>query len=279
MRVSLYGAQSELAQLTRIRDAFELVYWEISHNNPDLIYCNDLAHVDKAIANKLEYPNAVLILNVLDIPIHCWKTFDYIKAQTSLQKADIVSTISHSVREDIYYHFGLDSQVIYNPIQDIQYVDCKKEFQFLYVGRANDPNKRFDLVKKIVLETGYGHNNLNVVGTENPQFGNYLGVIPVDELSQLYSKTKFLLLPSNMEGLGLTAIEASICGCIPILNKNNSCSLEFFPEFTCYPDNISQFVDELNQNYSYNRHYMINKYERYKTQFSKFSIAKNIIKK
>ena len=37
-----------------------------------------------------------------------------------------------------------------------------------------------------------------------------------EELNQLYNSTKYLLLPSKYEGIGLPMIEALICGTFPI---------------------------------------------------------------
>ena len=42
-------------------------------------------------------------------------------------------------------------------------------------------------------------NNIKICGTENPSFGNYLGVVQDDELNKLYNSSKFVLLPSPLK--------------------------------------------------------------------------------
>ena len=89
------------------------------------------------------------------------------------------------------------------------------------MGRANDPIKRFNLIKDSVSKIKNGLEKIKVCGAENPNFGNYLGYVSDDELNNLYNSSQFLLLPSKAEGIGLPTIEAMICGTLPITCNDN----------------------------------------------------------
>lgn len=232
--VKLFGATGENCQLIRINrelrkmgfvtlPAESCVY---SHYNQFFVYCNDAGYFDEAI----EYAtlnSKFLILNVLDIPEHLLPSFDLEKLTKQLLSANIVTCISRTVKQQLEYFCGIDAHVIYNPVKDVYLMPERPERtnKYLYVGRANDSNKRFDLVRNFVKNP----EDLTVCGSENPNFGKYVGIVSDDELNRLYNTSKFLLLPSNFEGIGLTACEAIICGCIPLLSVVNKTAKEFFP--------------------------------------------------
>ena len=65
-------------------------------------------------------------------------------------KADTITAISFKVKKDIGKFYDKNINVIYNPIKDIYFDEkIKKDNIFLYVGRASDPVKRFNLVKTL----------------------------------------------------------------------------------------------------------------------------------
>ena len=114
----------------------------------------------------------------------------------------------------------------------------------------------------------------------NPNFGNYLGVINDNELNKLYNSSKYVLLPSMAEGIGLPMIEGLICGTIPITCSDNLTAKEFSPpDFICEPNvkSIVNKIKELQKNYALKRKTALNLGKKYKVQFDKKSIAKNII--
>ena len=122
--------------------------------------------------------------------------------------------------------------------------------------------------------------NIKICGTENPGFGNYLGMISDAELNKLYNSSKFVLLPSKAEGIGLPMIEGMICGAIPITCSDNLTAKEFSPsEFICEPNtqSIINKIEELDKKYESKRKIALKIGEKYKTQFDKNNIVKNII--
>ena len=283
IKVAVLGSDGYVCQIPRIKEGMQALGHILTEESPDLIYSNDPPGYEKALLLKKKYPKAFLILNFLDVPWHR----PNIQKQTELLVkkfflvADAVTTISFKVKEDLSKFYDKNISVIYNPIKDI-YLDTnvKKNNIFLYVGRASDPIKRFNLVKESLLQIKDGEKNIKVCGTQNPNFGDYLGVIKDNELNKLYNSSKFVLLPSSAEGLGLTMIEGMICGAIPITCSDNLTAKEFSPlEFICDPstENMKKKIEELEKDYENKRNLALKFGKKYKSQFDKKTIAKNII--
>ena len=75
-------------------------------------------------------------------------------------------------------------------------------------------------------------------------------------------------------------IEGMICGAIPITCSDNLTAKEFSPpDFICEPNaqSIVNKLAELNKEYGVKRELALEFGKKYKTQFDKKSIAKNII--
>jgi glycosyltransferase involved in cell wall biosynthesis len=261
----------------------ELLGHTLSEDSPDLIYSNDPKGYEKALILKKKYPNAYLIFNFLDIPWH----IENIQKQTELLvkkfflEADAVSVISSKVQKDMAKFYDKKIHVIYNPIKDVYFDEkIKKNNMFLYVGRANDPVKRIKLVHDSIIKIPEGLKNIKICGSENPGFGNYVGVISDKDLNKLYNSSKFVLLPSKAEGIGLPMIEGMICGTIPVTCSDNLTAKEFSPsEFICEPNaqSIVNKIEELDKEYKTKREMVLKLGEKYKIQFDKKTIAKNII--
>jgi len=272
-----------VCQIPRIKEGMETLGHVLSEESPDLIYSNDPRGYEKALLLKKKYPKAYLILNFLDMPWH----ISNIQKQTELLvknyflKADVITTISFKVKKDIGKFYDKKVHVIYNPIKDVYFDEnIKKNNIFLYVGRASDPVKRFSLVRESLLKIKDGEKNIKICGSQNPNFGNYLGIIKDQELNKLYNSSKYVLLPSSAEGIGLPMIEGMICGAIPITCSDNLTAKEFSPaDFICKPDaqSIVNKLTELNKYYRVKRELALKFGKKYKIQFDKKNIATNII--
>ena len=283
IKVSIFGADGQTCQIPRIKEGMQSLGHILSEESPDLIYSNDPTGYNKAILLKKKFPNSYLIFNFLDVPWH----MPNVKQQTEslvkyfLFKADAVTVISFKVKKDLNKFLNKKIEVIYNPIKDVFHDDdIKKDNTFLYVGRANDPIKRISLLKQTLLKTMNGIKEIKICGSENPSFGNYLNVVSDQDLNKLYNASKFLCLPSKAEGLGLTMIEAMICGSVPIACSDNKTAKEFLPkDFICEPNPQSMFdkIEELNKEYDTKRKLALEYGEKYKIQFDKMSIVKNIL--
>jgi len=283
IKVSVLGADGYTCQIPRIKEGMESLGHTLSEDSPDLIYSNDPRGYDKALLLKEKYPNAYLILNFLDIPWH----MPNIEKQTELLvknyflKANAVTVISFKVKNDLAKFYDKKIHVIYNPIKDVYFDNkIKKNNTFFYVGRVFDPIKRFNLVKESLLKIKNGEKNIKICGLKDPGFGNYLGVIKDKMLNEIYNSTKYVLLPSRAEGIGLPMIEGMICGAIPITCSDNLTAKEFSPlDFICEPSaqSIVNKIEELDKNYEEKREKSLKLGEKYKIQFDKKTIAKNII--
>lgn len=256
--------------------------------NNGAIICND-GEVDLLYKNEDFYDEAIdflkkttkkpfVIFNILDLQVNN-PNYNLYKIKEQLQYSDVVTCISDSVKNQIKKHLNIEAQVIYNPIKDVSYKGIDKKISFLYVGRANDQNKRFRLAAEALHMKNWSK-GLVVCGSENPMFGNYAGIVSDADLNEFYNISKFTLLPSKFEGIGLPMIEAMICGSIPITCKDNPTALEFSPEhFICDPNPtaIIEKIQELNQNYDYFQKIALQYGEKYLSMMNKNKVAKNII--
>ena len=148
------------------------------------------------------------------------------------------------------------------------------------MGRANDPIKRIGLVRESLTKIPDGLKSIKICGSENPGFGNYLGIVSDQELNKLYNSSKYVYLPSKAEGIGLTMIEAMICGAVPITCSDNLTAKEFSPKnFICEPNaqSIINKIEELDKDYEAKRKIALKLGKKYKIQFDKKTTAKNII--
>ena len=280
MKISVFGM---LPFSNLIKEGFTKLGHEISDENPELIYANDPRGYKEAIQIKKKNKEAPLIFNLLDIPWH----MPNIQQQTKLlvnqflNQANFVSVISLKVKKDLSQFFNKKIHIIYNPIKDVYYDEkILKNNMFLFVGRANDPIKRFDLVRDTLIKIKDGIKKIKVCGAENPNFGNYLGYVSDEELNNLYNSTQFVLLPSKAEGIGLPMIESMICGALPITCSDNETAKEFLPrDFICAPDpkSILEHIKKLENEYANKRNLAFEFGKKYKEKFNKSSIAENIL--
>ena len=284
IKVAIFGADGYTCQIPRIKEALKVLGHTLSEENPNLIYANDPSGYTKAMVLKKKFPKSFLILNFLDVPWHYPNVNEQTKllVQHFLNKADAVTAISFKVKKDLSKFFNKKIEVIYNPSKDVFYdSNIKKNNNFLYVGRANDVIKRVFLVKESLLKIENSINEIKICGSENPGFGNYLGTVDDIELNKLYNLSKFVLLPSKAEGIGLSMIEGMICGSIPITCSDNLTAAEFSPsEFICEPtaNSIIKKIEELDKDYENKRQIALKIGEQYKVKFNKKTIAENIIK-
>ena len=283
IKISIFGADGYTCQMPRIKEAMQKLGHILSEDSPEMIYSNDPTGYEKAMCLKKKFPSSFLIFNFLDVPWHMPNVDKQTKllVEHFLAKSDAVTAISYKVKKDLAKFLDKKIEVIYNPIKDVFYDESiKKNNTFLYVGRANDPVKRTNLLKQAFSKTVNGIIDIKICGSEDPGFGTYLNVVSDQELNKLYNSSKYLLLPSKAEGLGLTMIEAMICGSLPIACSDNETAKEFLPkDFICEPNaqSILDKIEELNKEYDAKRKLALEYGKKYKIQFDKMSIAKKIL--
>ena len=280
-KVKIYGAKEYWCQVPRIKEGFlGLGHQVVTSDDCDFIYANnfdyssiDTEHGDSALylGDSALPKKGFKIFNVLDIPPHI-PDFPIDKLISQLLLADIVTCISEPVKQQLKT-IGVDAHVIWNPIKDVFYdSQMKREINCLYVGRANDPNKRFDLLQNI---------EKYVIGpTRTSGGGHYLGLVSDVSLNQLYNSTKIVALPSKFEGLGLPALEAMVCGAIPLVCSDNPNS-KLCPDFCVAEPTVESVTRTYNVLLNDFAHYQSIILKEWASctahKFSKFSVAENII--
>lgn len=258
----IFGAMGPTCQTFRIEEGLIKLGCETSIL-PDFIYCNDAGCYDEAINYKKETsPESYLILNYLDFPTHLKNHYDINKVRNQLLRADKITCISFFVQSQIKEYFELDADVIYNPIQDITYqFPCDKYigYKYLIQGRSLDPNKRTYLAKEALANLGATNDEILCIGPENPGFGNYIGIVSIDELNYIYNTIPFVFALGATEGLGLVPFEVLRGNIgIPIILKDCTTYKEFFGDsddiFNIEPnsDAIVQFVQDLKNPINFN---------------------------
>jgi hypothetical protein len=199
-----------------------------------------------------------------------------------------VTCICDEVKWQLKNWCKIDATTIYNPIKDVSHLDLSedrkirnpkgKPYKYLYVGRANDINKRFHIVRETMCQLGESPDLLAVVGSENPGWGDYYGVISDEHLEIFYNSVQFLFFPSAFKSIGLPALEAVVTKCIPIVCEDDPTTAEFFNEIGVSPDPriIAQTIN--NEEWLKNaRHFVEKNSHLYHNKFNKIQIARNIL--
>ena len=296
--ITILGSEGYINQIDRLRSAFSELGLLSGLRDAEWIYCNDPSAYDSALLEKQKRGDVKLIFNVLDYPPHLMNSkvydlgrytyfdhpfrrdFNVENLTDKLRRADVITVICAEVKRQVREYSNLDAKVIYNPIKPVDWKNVRGSIpfpKFLFVGRANDPNKRFWIASGVVKRLAE-ERQLAVVGTENPGFGIYLGQLTDEGLNYCMNLAKFLFLPSAFKSVGLPALEAVVAKCIPVVCDDDPCTAEFFPGLGLPPDpaviakhlssdnwlnKASQFVEENS--------------ELFKKRFSASQIAKNIL--
>ncbi len=161
---------------------------------------------------------------------HILRIYDF---ETS-QRPDILIANSKNVKERIKKFYRRDSVVIYPPV-DISSFPRKRKSKgkyFLSLGRLVRGKgvevivKAFDItgLPLKVAGTGPELKNLQKVYGRNKSV-EFLGMVKDENLSELYGGAKALILASEDEDFGITAVEAFACG-TPVIAINSGGYLE-----------------------------------------------------
>jgi glycosyltransferase involved in cell wall biosynthesis len=228
----LSGSTGPLTQISRIKEGMALLS-EVELTDyigkADFIYVNNPPfdeYVKMRQEGKLK-PTCKLIFTVLDIPLHLldngYNPYENIDA---LLQADAICTISKYVQSQVHSFFGLKSYVVGNPVKDVTpdiRLSGRRPYPFraLLAGRTSDPNKHhLDISIPALIMAGFQEKEVAIIGGENVGWGTNLGVVSDKTLNELYNSVDFVMFPSTLEGLGLPAAEAMICGAIPIVTSS-----------------------------------------------------------
>lgn len=286
-------------QIMRIEDGFRALGHEIVSDmrDADLIYQNNFWFDNILAAKKRGEIKAKIILNVLDVPEHIIDQFDLDKAMRQLKQADAVTSISEFVYYQVEKFFNIKSNIIYQPIMDLDEIyphpvgGCLSK-SFLHIGRRTDPNKRFYLVPLIFKEFTAFHQLYTIGGEQVPEICRehiHVGDVQPDILAAYYRNASYSFSFGKYEGLNLPVIEAMKFGCIPLVasdltTRQELLPSEIFPEYNQFYSipNIVNFINDLEGDpYGKKLEFsnrIKNHYEtKLKDKFNKISVAKKIL--
>jgi len=239
MKVKILGWKNEeLSIVNRLERGFIELGHEIAFFNeiPDLLIAINPDVYNDAIEEEVT-EGGLKIFNVLDVPEHLLDTYPINDIKEQLKEADVITSISHFTKKQIKKYFKKNAQVVYTPSLEIENIPRNKDIDFLYVGRATDPNKRFDLIVNGMRDAGMPLSSLTVCGPDPISCGIYRGVVTSTHLNELYNQAKVVLLPSKLEGVGLSMIEGAMAQAIPLTCSDNKTVKEFgLEEFCAEPD-------------------------------------------
>lgn len=241
-----FGARCATCQIDRIEGGLTSL-GAVEGDNPDFIYANDSGWYEDAIRAKGIYPNAKLILNVLDICEHCFPNVDLSKLYRQLKQADAITVISPYVQSQIHRYLGLYSHVIWNPIKPVSPTKRLKgekpypQFKAAMIGRLNDSGKRSSLGIQALRHAGFNETEVAMIGPEFPGWGARMNIVSDEVLNDILNSVDFVVIPSLFEGLCLPLAESLVCGAIPIVCHDLTTLPDFdLPRYWgCYPSAYS----------------------------------------
>jgi len=304
IKVFCSGSEGYLNQIDRIRHGFLSNSCELSSlEDADIIYFNDPNSYD--LDSKYKNPKAKVIFNVLDIPPHCIdenrydisrypyihnpiRDFNIDNLKEKLSRCDIITCICDEVKWQLKNWCGIEAVTIYNPVKDVSFLNLNQEqkiknklgknYKYLYVGRANDPNKRFQIVYDTMKILGNKSSDLAVVGSENPRWGDYYGVLDDHDLNLFYNSVEYFFFPSAFKSIGLPALESVITKTKTIVCDDDPTTREFWSEIELSSNPLEISKSILSEEWN-NKCLLFNDKMHiiYKDKFNKKTIAKNII--
>jgi hypothetical protein len=263
IKIFTHGAKCEWCQLSRIERGFISLGHELTKNleEADLIFSNNPWWEDIIEAKQAGKINGKIIFNILDIPEHLLHEFPLEKLKKQIAFADKVTCISFFVQGQTEKYLNTKSEVIYQPIMNINYNrNNYKKYKYLFIGRINDKNKRNLLALQALQILGAKQEDVMIVGPEYMGFGDYYGIKSEEELSIIYNCVDFVFSLGKIEGLSLVPWETISSGySVPIVCEDMTTANEFFrgetflipPNPTAIAKFIASFESEVDiRNYS-----------------------------
>lgn len=236
MRVSINGSEgTALCQIGALREGFAALghehTFEQTHPDTAFVFVGNAPYDD--YLNLARSRVKKTIFNVLDLCPHCPDHTGIVsRLREQLPLADKVTAISKTVADELLVKCGIKADVIYYPMKNVRHTGLRKypQFRAMLCGRLADPNKRTNLAGLALLRAGFNESEAAMVGPERVPWGTMMGIVSDEGLNDLYNSVDYVLMTSANEGIGLTAIEAAICGAVPIVLPTLSTFDEFWAE-------------------------------------------------
>ena len=210
----------------------------------DVIHCHDWMSIAAGVELK-EKTGKPLVITIhsteYDRTTNVYP-MEYIvgREKWGMQKADVVITVSNSMKKQLIEKYGIDEskiQVIYNGIDVFKYHGITEKYSkiVLFLGRMTNQKGPYFFLQaaKKVLEK---ENDVLFImvgrGEKMPDLINhafhlgimdnviFTGFVSEEELLHAFSRASVYVMPSVAEPFGITALEAIASGTPLIVSKN-----------------------------------------------------------
>lgn len=148
----------------------------------------------------------------------------YYRTVKNLNNADKILVPSEWIKEKVMARTNMDNvEVVYQGVDhlpDPKGFDSDRDIDLLYFGDIHHERKNPDHVKDVFdkakgLTTAYMNHSHHDVDVDK----KFIDVTD-SKVAKVLSRSKFLLIPSKVEGLGRTPLEAQRYGCIPLVKRD-----------------------------------------------------------
>lgn len=192
--------------------------------------------------------------------------------RVNLSRADKIIVPAFFWKEYLIKHFKVSEEKIFvtyesatksllkksslNPLEVLYKYNLNKPF-VIYTGNLY-PHKNVPFLIEGIKEFNTNHEHRLELAlacarddtfkkvVETDETIKFLGFVPDEELTALYSQALALVQPSLIEGFGLTGLEAMAVG-LPVLSSNSTCLPEIYGDAALYfdPKNTADLVGKL----------------------------------
>lgn len=143
-----------------------------------------------------------------------------------LSRTGIAISASHTTDEDLNCRtaFSGDSKTVYQGVDnrpEDRFEDVDRDIDALYVGELFD-RKNPEMVRNVMQRLKRKGFNVASVNFEDRGLpGKSFEDLTEEDLARIYSRSRFIIHFSKMEGFGRTPVEAQRYGCIPLALDNS----------------------------------------------------------
>lgn len=238
IKFKVFGYRGRFNSTERLEQTIIDLGYELSDTPDCVIHFGGLFSDSEEFISKLDYkPYKIYLLLDIDKDKKDFNNF-YKDTKSHLENADVICAISNVVKDQMRTYLGIDKniEIIRFPTRPLRNWDkmlwSDRTNDFLYVGRLTG-SKRIELLYDFFK---IYQPDLTIASTEFPGFANYVASPSDAELEALYNNSKYTILTSSFEGLGLSVIEALNLNSIPIIMEDNKIIYELeLQEFACQP--------------------------------------------
>jgi glycosyltransferase involved in cell wall biosynthesis len=245
-----------LAYLFRLRQLAEKDY-----GGADIVHFTNI-YVPKR-HHRASYVVTIHDLDAIERPefyTRRYSLYYHNSVQRAIERANVVMTDTHSVREKIIEHYRLPGERVASmgiglhsdfkeAVDAIQNVD-KPEFKtLLFVGRLEKKKNLVWLIRtvsegirsgrlrdlRLILagNKGFGFEEIEAALKEAGSLARWVASPSIHHLATLYRRASVIVLPSFCEGFGLPLLEAMYCG-KPIVASKIPTSIEVTGGAACF---------------------------------------------